>query len=78
MRSWSQLTPAERQAVRERYKSLRQLPPDQKDEVRQKWQQYQTLPPERKEELASRPAPPPATRGNARPGSPSRPHSQGQ
>ena len=57
-----QLTPAERAAAREHYKSLRQLPPDKKDAVRQKWEQYQTLPPERREALGKS-AP---TRGGAR------------
>ena len=52
MGTWFQLSPAERQAAREQYKSLRALPPEKKQEVRQQWERYQSLPPERKQELA--------------------------
>ena len=42
MGTWAQLSPAERQAAREQYKSLRALPPEKKQEVRQQWEYYQT------------------------------------
>ena len=57
MGTWAQLSPAERQAAREQYKSLRALPPEKKQEVRQQWEYYQTLPPEKKRELATKPPP---------------------
>ena len=34
MRPWAELTPQQRAAAREQYKSLRQLPPGKKDEVK--------------------------------------------
>ena len=68
MRSWATLTPQQRQAAREQYKTLRQLPPEKKDAVRQRWQEYQNLPPEQKRELAAHPpvAPGPAPGATSR------------
>ena len=57
MKPWAELTPQQRDAARQQYKSLRQLPPEKKGEVRQKWEQYQSLPPETRQELAKQPPP---------------------
>jgi hypothetical protein len=82
MREWSHLTPDQRNAARERYKSLKSLPPDKKNEVRRKWQEYQSLPPEQRHELATKPgaplrpgqrAPSPASSGLAPPRIPATP-----
>jgi hypothetical protein len=74
MREWSRLTPAQRNAARERYNSLKSLPPDKKNDMRRKWQEYQSLPPDKKRELAARPAPPKvAAPPHASPAPPPRP-----
>lgn len=51
MREWAKLTPQERKAAREKYKSLRQAPPEQRANVKQKWQEYSELPDEEKKRL---------------------------
>ena len=80
------LTPDQRNAARERYKSLKSLPPDKKSEMRQRWQEYQSMTPEQRRELATKPpsrpggarAPAPASRPPAPAPSPPAPAPAGQ
>ena len=46
MKYWASLTPAERQAARSSFQTVRKLPADQKGQIREKWKQYQSLPEE--------------------------------
>ena len=39
---WASLTPAQRQAARERYKQIKKQPPEKQKEVKKKWEKYQT------------------------------------
>jgi hypothetical protein len=46
MQVWAKLTPTERRAAREKYKTLKKLPPEKRNEVKQRWQEYeQSRPP---------------------------------
>lgn len=50
MQEWAKLTPEERRAARERYRSLGQQPPQKREEVKRRWEEYEQ----------ARTAPPPA------------------
>ena len=41
MKEWAALTPEQRRAAREKYRTVKKLPPEQRKEVKLKWQQYQ-------------------------------------
>lgn len=41
MRDWAALTPAQRQAARDRYQMLKNLSPEQRRQVTRQWQEYQ-------------------------------------
>ena len=41
MKHWVALTPEERRAAREKYKTLRKLPAAEREQVKAQWQQYQ-------------------------------------
>jgi hypothetical protein len=41
MQEWAKLTPEERRAARERYRSLRQQPPQKREEVKRRWEEYE-------------------------------------
>jgi hypothetical protein len=40
MQEWASLTPAQRQAAREKYKEFEQLPAEERQAVRKKWEEY--------------------------------------
>jgi len=42
---WASLTPAQREAARERYKQIKKQPPEKQKEVKQKWEAFQTQQP---------------------------------
>jgi hypothetical protein len=41
MREWAALTPGQRRAARENYKTVKKLPPEKRKAVKLQWQQYQ-------------------------------------
>ena len=51
MRGWSQLSPQQKQVVRQKYKALRQAPPDKRQNLREQWERYQQLSPEERQML---------------------------
>lgn len=65
MTDWVKLSPEQRKAAREKYKSLKTAPPERKEVLRQKWQEYKELPEEERLRLQEQAA---RTRPAARPG----------
>ncbi|MBP9713655.1 MAG: DUF3106 domain-containing protein [Sterolibacterium sp.] len=51
MKAWINLSPGERQRVRDLYKNLQKAPPEQRASIMQKWQEYKELPDAEKERL---------------------------
>jgi hypothetical protein len=41
MKDWAKLTPEQRRAAREKYKTIKKLPPDKREQVKAQWQEYQ-------------------------------------
>lgn len=70
MREWVKLSPEERKAAREKYKTLRNAPPEHQEAVKQKWQEYKELPDAEKLKLQEQAA---KTRPQPRPGRPVKP-----
>jgi len=64
MQDWAKLTPAQRNAARERYKKLEKLPPEKRQTLREEWDQYTKLPEDQRKQLRSR-AKPPKSAGKA-------------
>ncbi len=52
MREWVDLTPSQREIVRNQFKVLRSAPVEAKNELGRKWQEYAALPTEEKKRLA--------------------------
>lgn len=52
MREWIDLTPSQREIVRNQFKVLRSAPAEAKNELGRKWQEYAALPTEEKKRLA--------------------------
>lgn len=52
MREWINLTPTQREIVRNQFKVLRSVPSETKNELGRKWQEYAALPLEEKKRLA--------------------------
>ena len=65
MHEWAQLTPAERQEARERYKRLRKLSRERRKEIKEKWDESQAAPPEATQEPPSPSPAAPATEAPA-------------
>ena len=65
MTDWVKLSPEQRKAAREKYKSLKTAPPEQKEVLRQKWQEYKELPEEERLRLQEQAA---KARPTAKPG----------
>ena len=62
MTDWAKLTPAQREAARERYRQIRKLSAQKRQEMRDQWQQYQdSLAPPAEAPPDPSPAPEPAT-----------------
>ncbi len=53
MLDWVKLTPAQRNAARERYKRLEKLPPEKRQSLREEWDQYTKLPEDERKQLRS-------------------------
>ncbi len=53
MQDWAKLTPAQRNAARERYKKLEKLPPEKRQTLREEWDQYTRLPEDQRKQLRS-------------------------
>ena len=51
MQKWAKLTPEQRRAAREQYKSIGKLSPERRMDLRQQWAEYQALPPSEKRML---------------------------
>lgn len=51
MLDWARLTPEQRAAAREKFKTLKNAPPEHKEAVKQKWEEYKSLPEEEKQRL---------------------------
>lgn len=61
---WVKLSPEQRKAAREKYKSLKTAPPERKEVLKQKWQEYEELPEDERlrlqqQAVKSRPQPKP-------------------
>ena len=54
MQHWQQLSPQERQRIRERNERLEQLSPEQRDKLRRNYQRWQRLAPEQRQRLRQR------------------------
>jgi hypothetical protein len=65
MSDWVKLSPEQRKAAREKYKSLKTAPPERKEAVKQKWQEYKELPDQERLRLEQDAA---KTRGQGRAG----------
>ncbi len=70
MREWVKLSPEDRKAAREKYKTLRNAPPEHKEALKQKWQEYKELPEEERAKLTQEAA---RTKPQPRPGRPVKP-----
>lgn len=53
-RRWQQLTPAQRQELKQRYRQFKELPPAEQQKLRQRYQRFQELPAERKQRMLER------------------------
>ena len=57
MHAWAQLTPAERQEARERYKRLRKLSRERRKEIQEQWEESQANAADTAQDAISPPAP---------------------
>ncbi|MBI4984943.1 MAG: DUF3106 domain-containing protein [Rhodocyclales bacterium] len=51
MKDWIKLSPEERKAAREKFKTLQKAPAEHKEAIKQKWQEYKELPEEERKQF---------------------------